>query len=211
MRQHHYVRTLKYILFAFVLILPTIVSAQTTQNGNSAAQPVQVPDWMAWRVFHDGLASYFQRSGDTGNSMLAKKFGLTSADAQTLLTAGQAFVEAIKRIETDARTEAQRRYGNAVTPRSAPTGPIPRSAMPLQKSFRERAMEDGLYAQVEGRKQAALNSHIQELRRELDGAKVDRVQAWVQASVAPRIKTFTLSSQARAANEHGVQRPSSGK
>ena len=66
----------------------------------------------------------------------------------------------------------------------------PRPSGP-QKSIRERAIEDGLYAEVEAKKQAALGNHMKALARDLDARTLDQLDEYVQASVVPRIKTFT--------------------
>src|SRR5262250_1488177 len=108
MRQHHYVRTLKYILFAFVLILPTIVSAQITQNGNSAQQTV--PNWLAWRAFYESLKFYQKRSPEQVTEVLDRQFGVVGAQPARLLSAGQSFLAELDSIDDYAKTEVAKRY-----------------------------------------------------------------------------------------------------
>jgi hypothetical protein len=192
MRQHCCQCALRSI--AFVLILPMVVSAQTTQNGDSAAQPV--PDWLAWKMFHQSLAYYAQRSPESVNQMLAAQFGLTRAQAAGLLSAGQSFDGAIKSIDDGAKAEASRRYPDIVgsaTPPSGRTTPRRTKMLPSgpPKTVRERAIEDGLYAEVEAKKQSALDNHIKALTSNIGPSRLAQIRNYLQSSIAPRIKTFT--------------------
>jgi len=183
----------RFVLSTLVLLALQVArneAAQVASQGQAAA-----PSWMAWKVFHDSLVFYSQRPGSQLNKMLAAQYGLGSAEAQLLMSAGQTYLDAIKRIEMDAKAEAQRRYGNAVPASSPPKEPVRRSSI-SDKSVRERALEDGLYAQVEAVKQAVLDGHIRTLQAKLDALQFDRIRQWVENSVTPRIKILTAPSQA---------------
>jgi hypothetical protein len=160
-------------------------------------QPVSTSNWLAWKVFHDSFAFYARQSGAQVEEMLASRFDLTPAEAAALLAAGRTFVGAIQRIDADAKAQADTRYGRLVRParplntagaRSRWSGPRPPGP---EKSRRERAIEDGLYAAVEARKEAALTEHTTALAGQLDPVKFARVADWVNTSVAPGITTFT--------------------
>ena len=162
---------------------------------DSAAQPVAKSNWLAWKVFHESFAFYARQSAGQVEEMLASRFALTQAEATALLAAGQTFVAAIERIDTDAKAEANRRYGDlpqqarpSTNARGRWSGPRPAGP---QKTRRERAIEDGLYAAVEAMKEAALTQHTSALAGQLDPVKFARVAEWVNTSVAPQITTFT--------------------
>jgi hypothetical protein len=175
---------------------PPVESSHAAQL-DSVAHPVPAPNWLAWKVFHDSFAFYARQSGVQVEEMLASRFDLTPAEATALLAAGRTFVGAIQRIDTDAKAQADTRYGRLVRPARPPnaagarirwSGPRPRGP---EKTRRERAIEDGLYAAVEARKEAALTEHTAALAGQLDAVKFARVAEWVNTSVAPQITTFT--------------------
>jgi hypothetical protein len=140
--------------------------------------------------------------------MLSNQFALTASQGQALRNAGQTFIAAIQRIDSDARAEVQRRYyGGTLQVGKPPGGGPVRKSSVSEKTIRQRAIEDGLYAQVEDSKRAALDSHIADLKRNLDASAFDRVQKWVQTSVAPRINQFTTPPLALS-NQHGTKAPS---
>src|SRR5262245_41367929 len=73
--------------------------AQVTQTNQPA------PTWVAWNVFYGSLAARAD-----ADKILAAQFGLTPAQATTLLKAGQAYTTAIQGIVTDTQAEVKRRY-----------------------------------------------------------------------------------------------------
>jgi hypothetical protein len=170
-----------------LLIVPQFVAAQTTQNNSPAGLPV--PNWLAWKIFHQSLAFYNQRSAEQLQRMLKTEFGVTNAQAAILLQSGQSFVTTVEQIDKDGKTEAERRYPEAVKPTNGSPWRRPRGSS--SKNLRERFLEDGLYAEVEARKEATLVTHIGILRSNLNPAQFDAVAKWVQTAIAPRIKLVT--------------------
>src|SRR5262245_55738903 len=83
---------------------------------DSTARPVSTPNWLAWKVFHDSFAFSARQSGVQVEEMLASRFDLTPAEATALLAAGRTFVGAIQRIDTDAKAQADTRYGGLARP-----------------------------------------------------------------------------------------------
>jgi hypothetical protein len=152
-------------------------------------------------LFHESLVFYNQQSAERMNQMLAEQFALSTGEVANLMSAGQSYVTAIQRIDEDARTEARRRYLDVLGPAAGSAGPPVSKTKPSTeppKSVRERAIGDGLYAQVEAKKQAALNSHITGLTRSLGAPKMDQIGKFVQSSVAPRIQTFVQPPNTKA-------------
>lgn len=160
---------------------------------NGAAQtPVEtVPAWVAWRVFHERLV-YFrqQRSPQQVTQSLITQFGLNPGQAASVLNGGDAFVRALERIDDDAKAEVRKRYPDAV--RSDPGRPTVSQTRPAErpKSVRERAIADGLYAEVEAKKEAALADHLTNLGRDVGAARLQQITTHVQTVIASRIRTF---------------------
>jgi hypothetical protein len=154
--------TLTSVFCALALLAPQLVSSATAQKATSRPGSAPAPEWVAWRVFQQSLAAFVRRSPNV-NGMLRAQFGLTEAESSALLNAGQSFLTAVQNIDTYTKAELLRRY-----PARRPDGSPPRNAKTLMRreemSLRERAMRDGLYSEVEGRKQAALSEHMQALR-----------------------------------------------
>jgi len=106
---------------------------------------------------------------------MKRQFGLTPEKAADLVQVGQAYLAALQNIDHEARTEAMHRYGR----------PAPSSER--SKTVHERAKEDGLYAEVEQKKQAALASYLQKLSSKFQPTDVAKMGQWVRTSVAPQI------------------------
>jgi hypothetical protein len=171
----------KLLFIVAWILIATSTFGQNLQN--------TAPDWLAWKMFHDSLAAQSQHSSTQVNQTLAAKFGLSTTQVATLLRAGQAFVGAIQQIDREAIAEIQKRYPDALPSSSHPrvTKTIPTGP---QKSVRDRAIADGLYAQVEAKKQTALTDHVGSLMRGLDPAQVDQINKYMRSTIAPQIKHF---------------------
>src|SRR5262249_40143733 len=114
----------------------------------------------------------------------------------SLLSAGQSYVATIQSIDEDAKAEARRRYPDISGPRRSPSGQTtPRRTKTLpsgpQKTVRERAIQDGLYAEVEAKKQSAWDNHIKGRTGNVGPSRLEKIRQYVQSSIAPRIQTFT--------------------
>ena len=160
----------------------------------AGAQRVEdaVPAWVGWRVFHERLASANKKPGAQVAQQPGRQFGLTTAQTAALMSSGQSFIAAIQRIDDEATAEARKRYPDAFRPerpRPTITESTPRAP---QNSVRERAIADGLYAEVEAGKQAALAEHLAELGKGIGGAKLDQIRTYVQTSVTPRLKNAVI-------------------
>jgi hypothetical protein len=104
---------------------------------------------MGWKVFYESLNFYQKRSPEAVRNVLAREFGLVGPQTAQLFSAGQSFLADLKDIDTYAKTEAARRYKYV----PVQSGPPPKDSSrryPPHKSIRDRAIEDGLYADVHG-------------------------------------------------------------
>jgi len=167
--------------FLFMLV------ASTSNAQVGPAQQTAVPTWLAWREFHASLSAFQQRSIDI-NKLLQSKFGLTDTQVSAVVSAGQSFLASIQRIDTDAKAEALRRYPDLISPRISHR-PIRRSS--TSSTLRDRAIKDGLYAEVEGKKEVALAKHLQSLALTLGPQKLDVVRNWVQTSISPNVQIYS--------------------
>jgi hypothetical protein len=153
------------------------------------------PPWLAWKVFHESLIFYSRQSMDQVADVVHLQAGLDRGKAAALLTAGRTFVAALDRIDADARNEVQRRYGVDKAPprdRSATSRPI---LVRPGKTVYQMVVEDGLYAQVERDKHAALERHLAELSRLLGVDTVTELDRFVSTTVAPHVTTSTDRGQ----------------
>jgi hypothetical protein len=215
MGRYRGLKLLRHMLFAFVLFTLYLGSSEAGQNP-TGQEPV--PSWRSWKVFYDSLAYYAKRSPEPVNQMLAVQFGLTRAQAASLLSAGQSYVATIQSIDEDAKAEARRRYPDITGPSTPPSGQPPRRTKTLpsgpQKTVRERAIQDGLYAEVEAKKQSVLDNNIKALTGNVGPSRLEKIREYVQSSIAPRIQTFTdpksLGSPLGGLPP-GITRPTSGR
>lgn len=182
MRVRYSKRTLFVVMMLLLQVSPTW-GVQVQQSNEP------IPSWLVWRAFYDSLAFYGKRTANQDTRIVSENFSLTPVQASALLSAGRSFLGDVQRIDEEAKLEAAKRYKYA----PAQTGP-PSAGSPKQrkvappKSIRERALEDGLYAQVEAKKQAALANHMKALRLDIGSPKVDQINTFVEISIAPHIK-----------------------
>ena len=180
------------VLFAIGCVAVQTVTAQT-------AEPI--PNWLAWRVYHEAITYNRQhgRMQEITRSLVAQ-FGITQGQAASLANEGEAYTKELERIDDDARKEVRKRYPDTVPPdkthakveKTKPAGP--------QKSIKERAIADGLYAEVEGKKQAALNAHMAQLTRDIGATKLGQITQHVQTVIASKIHTFTVPAPGSPVN-----------
>jgi hypothetical protein len=144
------------------------------------------------------LEQYDQKSPDNLKKALAKRFGLTAAQAAHLINTGKSLKADFDRIDEETKKEIAKRYKYKYAPvqsgRPANPGTSARRPAAHQKSVFELAREDGLYTEVEGKKQAALAAHFTALG--LDAATLERITKYVQSSILPQIKQFTVDPRA---------------
>ena len=146
---------------------------------------------MAWRTFHRSLAFYDQKSPDGVARMLKGKFGLTATQASALLRAGQQYLSATQQIEQQTRAEIRKRY---IPVLSAKPGAMPPAG---PQSNLDRAKSDGLYAQMEGLHQTAVNAHLNSLKGALTDVQISQISTFVQTTVLSSIKPITVAAGPR--------------
>ena len=172
------------------------------QSSGWAQEPAKepVPDWLAWQVFQESIAFHSKQSAKapaaptsdpkkktlfsgprptTFQQTMKKQFGLTPEHTAALLTKGQSFLAALSAIQTEAKAEVNRRYLTRAALAAQASGP--------RKTIKERSKEDGLDAEVQGKRQAALTAHLEGLSQSLTAAELAKVTEWVRTGVGPRI------------------------
>lgn len=193
-----------WILGLCVRIVLTTLIAGTAWSSGSAQQSDAATgaSWLAWKAFHASVNFYAQKSPDLAQDILQQQFRLTPAEAAGVLAAGQAYTSELERIDADARREAEHRYPDLMSSRrgastgrqrwTAPKGMTGSKEMTAPQSLRERAVKDGLFAQVERRKAAALARHKAALGAVLEPATLAQIDGWLETSV--RAKTWTRAA-----------------
>jgi len=149
-------------LFVLVIVFFALRVASIQGQGASAGQP-PVPRWIAWRVFHQSLVFYGQRSPAQVRQILEKEIGLTDLQAAKLLSAGQTVIADLDTVDRDGKAEIARRYKYVPVQSGPPTDGVKRRPARPQKGFLERANEDGFYAEIQAQKEAVLANHIKAL------------------------------------------------
>lgn len=191
--------------FAGVAALLILFGVSTSSQGQTApgrtsaviadgsVDTSAIPAWLAWRAFHDSLLYYGQRSRAV-NTMLDEKFGLTAREIGALRNAGERFLQAMSRIDADARAMVQARYGsdrrpNAVRPPARPTLPDRERPIVLErgKTLREMVQASGLFDAIEEQKTAELTSHLADLERTIAPAKLRWIEDFVLREVASHV------------------------
>jgi hypothetical protein len=180
------------IVFGVVLLFMSNVAASQEPaisiSPNVSSDATAVAPWKAWRVFHESLRFYAHQSSAALNDMLAQRFGLTATERTALLSAGESFVTTIARTESEARAELAARYRPPAPRNPARRVPeFPPEAIFRQpgKTVREMAIESGVYAKFEQRKEALLAAHIRQLEWAIAPPKLALIGEWVQANVRP--------------------------
>ena len=159
-------------------------------HGWQLTQTTEVaPSWLVWKVFYDSLSYYAQRSPNKDGQILKENFSLTSSQASLLLNSGHAFLAELQRLDDEARAEANKRYKYSTVQSGPPQSGNPRRRPgPSQKSPRERALEDGLYAKFEAQKNEVLTKHLLGLKVDIGAIKFSQVTKFLSESIAPSIK-----------------------
>jgi hypothetical protein len=162
-------------------------------------EPLPVPDWLAWQVFHDSLVFYAARSAGEVEAMLWDRAGLAPGAATALRSAGQAYLMALAEIDQEARAEVQARYGgerlrrrDGVPPRSGRVPASPPLQLPAGTTLYDLVVASGLHAAIETRRAAALAAHLTAVRQAVGAEGTDRLAALVDTQVRPVIQTSVV-------------------
>src|SRR5262249_24531895 len=123
-------------VFLFVIVFALRVASIQGRQGASSGQP-PVPQWMAWRGFHDSLVLYGKRSPGQVRQILGGPIGLNDVQTAKLLSAGQTFLADLDIVDRDAKAEAAKRYKYVPVQSGPPTDGVTRRAARPQKTFLE--------------------------------------------------------------------------
>jgi hypothetical protein len=165
---------------------------QQPTTTNTPFKPTQFPPgdpaspWLAWRTFHNSLVFYNQKSPDALTRMLSTKFGLSTDQITSLMTAGQTYLSDTQQIELQTRDEVRKRYIPAFSGQRPvkPTGPA--------QTTLQRAKADGLYDQMERLHQIAVDNHLSSLIGKLTDAQISQIRTFVETTVVSSIKPVTV-------------------
>jgi hypothetical protein len=176
-------------------------TSTTPSNAQAAPNTDPAPLWLAWKTFHGSLVYYNQKSPDSFAKMLTRKFGLNADQAASLMTAGQKYLSDTQQIELQTRNEVRRRYIPALSGHPSampPTGP---------QTNLDRAKADGLYAEMEGLHQNALDAHLNNLKGKLTDAEISQITTFVQTTVLQSIKMATIPKPPTRPSTLNTSRP----
>jgi len=175
----------------FLLVAAAVAFMVSPVWAQESASPGQlVPTWVAWKVFYDSLDFYGKKSPQQDTKIVSVQFRLAPSQSTALLSSGRSFVAEIQRIDTEARTEAAKRYKYVPNQsgKPAPNAALTRPPVP-QKSIQERAMADGFAAEVEAKKRISLTNHLNELERTIGTTNLQQIKTFVETSIASKIKS----------------------
>jgi hypothetical protein len=189
-------------VFVAALLLPLAASAPShaIRQGNRLGDVVArqhaalshvdsvsgVPMWLAWRVFHESLRHYEERSGsEKVGRVLGRQFGLTGTDIDALRSVGTSYLATLGALDAEATRDVQARYGASDLPERNGERPV---RLPAGMSLLATAKRDGLHQSFEARSNAVLIDHVSALRRQLDTRSFDAVLQWVETGVRSRIE-----------------------
>lgn len=170
----------KSVLWLFLLLQATSAWSQITVTNTPP------PQWEAWRVFYGSLVYYSQKSPANLSTMLTDKFGLNADQSAWLLTSGQKYISDTQQILLQTKAEVRKRY---IPYFSAHPGAMPPSD---NMTNLDRAKRDGLYAQMEGLHQNAVDAHLNVLKAKLTADQITQITTFVQTTVLSGIKTYTI-------------------
>jgi hypothetical protein len=187
------------LLVAGFQLISAQVLAQSAKPPNAisrstgAQKRLPVSDWLSWKVFHQNHI-VLSESGTDARMALANKFGVSPMEAEYLVRAGRQYVAAIRAIDADARALVQSRYGtDRVPPLSRrPDRPAPPASRPIRirpgaASLLEMVRQDGLFDEIESRKERVFGEHKSALQAGLSPKSLADIQAYVTSEVAAHI------------------------
>lgn len=178
-----------------LVLLGALLAAQQHGVGQttSAIPPSPAAHWRAWQIFHRMLQGQAEQSRANLDALLRSRFGFTAQEIAVLLGAGESLSAALHTIDTDVRAEVERRYGRPTRGDPPPTVPRDRGRTDIVievepgRTLRQVLAESGLIDQIERRRAATLASHIAHLRGRVAPARVDALDRWIAAEIAPGI------------------------
>ena len=219
----------RFVGLLLALVVPSLTTAQPPGNV-SALSPVPPappgpetsgatpPSWLVWRAFHDSVEFYSRRSPIAAAGLFAERAGLTTSEAQSVVTAGRDYLEQLTMIDEKARAEIRARYEFSLRP-PQPVGPsqrqpvltprappnrasLPAHLMPGQlsdgRTLRDAAEADGVIRSVQQQRAAALDAHLERIAQLIGVEKLEQLGQWLQADVAINVSVVTNANRVPA-------------
>ena len=201
---------------AAVALVPLSASAQALPDQRStspeavqsqlppeASGDVPVPDWMAWRAFHDRMEYYQREVPAVVPGLLTAEVGLSATDANIVLTAGYAYLDELELIDAQARSEISNRFmprdlpplispsgGSNRIPDVPPSELVPAYA-PDGRLVRDVLAEEGFFDRLEQRRNSAFRTHWESLAESIGLYSLLWLERYIEDDVAPNIGIFS--------------------
>jgi hypothetical protein len=177
------------------VLFSATVMAQNLPNRSEAAlnAPMQVPEWVAWRVFYQAVIRASQRSADGAQQKLKERFALTADESAAVLRLGAAYVQALVEIDNAARRLVQEAYSAPAshTVRPRPGSPQPATPpiliRPGATSLLDMVQKDGVFDRITRSNEHALESHLSSLSAEVNPTSISLIRSHVQRDVTNSI------------------------
>jgi hypothetical protein len=154
-----------------------------------------VPEWVAWRVFHDQVLTASGPARTALDQMLGTRVALTPQQQQAVRASSATYLATMEAIDREARATIAARYGQDLptpstdAPGTRAAGPVRRVVVvPAGKTLLEVVKESGLYAEVEQQHAAALTAHLADLRKTIGAEPLARLTQVIQTTVRPAIQ-----------------------
>jgi hypothetical protein len=200
MRFNKLVLVLLIVVLSSPALLKSSAVAQVRVPRVGAARSEPVPGWVAWQVLYGSLGSLDKKYPADTRKMLGDELGLTNGEAGYILNRGNVYRSELKAIDDWAKAEAKRRY--------PPPPRLRLNGAPAQKTIRQRAIEDGLDAQVTAKRSSALATHQAELAATFGAPTMARLARLVETKVAPHItKLPDVDPRTAITNHRGTLPP----
>jgi hypothetical protein len=185
-------RVRRLIVISFVVLL-TCASAHKSESFYSEAPPQGTAErWMAWRAFYDQVRTARTASDAEMLGAFAADIGLSRRQLEMALSEGDGLLLQLKSIDDESRARLLSLHG-APRPTNLPrredrpaltTAPLVVKLPHGVKSVRELAVNTGLFAQAEARKDAVVQNHLRGLDRLIGGDGRQALEQWVAAHIA---------------------------
>jgi hypothetical protein len=164
---------------------------------------------LVWRAFHSSLEFYEAQSQGASGRILHHHVSLTDVQSTALAAAGHSYLAELSRIDAQTKAAIASRYQSdgVVSPPtfSASHRNVPATEPGVMAVARKDGrdlydvlVDDGVVASMEAQRQEALRAHLAELRKELGGDVVAKIQNWLREDVSPNVAVVTHAERVPA-------------
>ena len=173
--------------------------AVQSQLPPEASGDAPVPDWMAWRAFHDRVEHYQREAPAVVPGLLTVEVGLSATDANMVLTAGYAYLDELELIDAQARSEISNRFMPRDSPpwippvggpngiQDAPSSGLVPAHAPDGRPVKDVLAEEGFFDRLEQRRNSVFRAHWESLAESIGLYGVLWLEMYIETEVAPNI------------------------